>query len=87
MSKLVTREELYHRHEAKTGLPVSVESMYYYSLFSLAKLTITHIAGVYAFERNGFHDLRMAAIGTQIAPTLRQIEKMLEDGINRALAK
>jgi len=78
MSKLVSREELYRRHETKTGLPVSAKSMHYYSLFSLVKLAVTHIAGVYAFERHGFHDLRLAAFGTQIAPTLRQIEKMLE---------
>lgn len=78
MSKLISREQLYARHETIVGHPVSTESMYYYSLFSLVKLAITHIAAAYAFERNGFHDLRMAAMGTQIAPTFRQIEKMLE---------
>ena len=78
MSKLITRDELYARHEAQTGVPINEASMRFYTIFSLVKLVITHAAGVYAFERNGFHDLRMAAIGTQIAPTLRQIEKLLE---------
>ena len=77
MSKLVSREELYARHAAHTGEPVNEASMRYYTLFSLAKLAVTHIAAAYAFERGGFRDLRMPAMGTQIAPTLRQIEKAL----------
>jgi aminoglycoside phosphotransferase (APT) family kinase protein len=78
MCKLIGREELYARHERLSGHPVDENSMRFYTLFSLVKLAITHIAAAYAFERNGFHDLRMAAMGTQVAPTLRQIEKMLE---------
>jgi len=77
MSKLVARDELFARHEARTGHGVSEASMRYYTLFSLAKLAVTHIAAAYAFERNGFADLRMPAMATQIAPTLRQIEKAL----------
>lgn len=77
MSKLVSREDLYARHAAHTGEAVSESSMRYYTLFSLAKLAVTHIAAAYAFERGGFRDLRMPAMGTQIAPTLRQIEKAL----------
>lgn len=79
MSKLVARDELYRRHEAKTGLAVSEASMRYYTLFSLMKLAATHMAGVYAFEKRGFHDMRMPAMGTQIAPVLRQVEKVLEE--------
>ncbi|MDB5577849.1 MAG: hypothetical protein JWR80_3025 [Bradyrhizobium sp.] len=77
MSKLVARDVLYARHEALTGDAVDAESMHYYTLFSLLKLAVTHIAAAYAFERNGFRDLRMPSMGTQIAPTLRQIEKAL----------
>lgn len=77
MSKLVGREDLYARHAAHTGEAVNEASMHYYTLFSLAKLAVTHIAAAYAFERGGFRDLRMPAMGTQIAPTLRQIEKAL----------
>lgn len=77
MSKLVSRDELYARHAAATRLAVNPESMRWYTLFSLFKLAVTHIAAAYAFERNGFHDMRMPAMATQIAPTLRQIEKAL----------
>ena len=77
MSKLVSRDELYRRHEARTGHAVNDASMFYYTLFSLMKLAATHMAGVYAFEKRGFHDMRMPAMGTQIAPVLRQVEKVL----------
>ena len=78
MSKLVSREDLYQRHQAICGFEITESSMRYYTLFSLVKLAVTHIAAAYAFERSGFHDLRMPAMATQIAPTLRQIEKMVE---------
>lgn len=77
MSKLVSRDELYARHAAITGHPIDEGSMRWYNLFSLVKLAVTHIAAAYAFERGGFHDMRMPAMGTQVAPTLRQIEKLL----------
>jgi len=77
MSKLVSREDLYARHEAQTGFAVDAASVDYYTLFSLLKLAVTHIAAAYAFERNGFRDMRMPAMATQIAPTLRQIEKLM----------
>lgn len=77
MSKLVSREELFNRHAVKTGVAVDPANVHYYTLFSLLKLAVTHIAAAYAFERNGFRDMRMPAMATQIAPTLRQIEKLL----------
>lgn len=84
MSKLILREELYRRHEARTGHPVNPASMRYYTLFSLMKLAATHMAGVYAFEKRGFHDMRMPAMGTQIAPVLRQAEKALAEALEAA---
>ncbi len=78
MGRLIAREALYERYEARTGLRIDDATMKFYEIFSLVKLAATHIAGVSAFERNGFHDMRMPAMGTQIAPVLRQIEKALE---------
>lgn len=78
MSKLIARDQLYARHEAITGGAVQPHALNWYTLFAMVKLAVTHIAAAYAFERNGFSDLRMPAMATQIAPTLRQIEKLLE---------
>ena len=77
MCKLLPRDELYRRYEAITGLEVNETSMTFYGIFSLVKLAVTHIAAVSAFERQGFRDMRMPAMGTQIAPVLRQLEKAL----------
>lgn len=77
MSKLTARDELYSRYAARAGFAVDAEAMQYYTIFSLLKLAITHMAGVNAFERRGFSDMRMPAMGTQIAPVLRQIEKAI----------
>ncbi|MFT3792297.1 MAG: hypothetical protein QM741_14770 [Rudaea sp.] len=46
-------------------------------MFALVKLAITHIAAVRCYEDGRFDDMRMPAMGTQIAPVLRQISKML----------
>lgn len=78
MSRLIARDTLYARYEAKTGIKVDTTTMQFYEIFSLYKLAITHMAGVAVFQRNDFHDMRMPAMGTQIAPVLRQIEKALE---------
>jgi aminoglycoside phosphotransferase (APT) family kinase protein len=77
MSKLIAREELYERYSARTGFAVNADAMEFYTVFSLLKLAITHMAAVHAFERRGFSDMRMPAMGTQIAPVLRQIEKAI----------
>lgn len=78
MSRLIEREAMYERYKNKTGIEVNPESMNFYEVFSLYKLAVTHMAAVNVFERNEFHDMRMPAMGTQIAPVLRQIEKTLE---------
>jgi aminoglycoside phosphotransferase (APT) family kinase protein len=77
MSKLISRDELYARYSAIAGFEVDPASMHFYTVFSLLKLAITHMAGVNAFEKRGFSDMRMPAMGTQIAPVFRQIEKAI----------
>jgi aminoglycoside phosphotransferase (APT) family kinase protein len=78
MSRLIERDAMYQRYHDKTGIEVDPETMRFYEIFSLYKLAVTHMAAVSVFERNDFHDLRMPAMGTQIAPVLRQMEKALE---------
>jgi aminoglycoside phosphotransferase (APT) family kinase protein len=78
ISKLIAREEFSTLYRQRAGFEISQRSLHFYTIFSLLKLAITHMAGVNAFERRGFIDLRMPAMGTQIAPVLRQIEKAIE---------
>jgi len=75
--RLLTKEEFVSQYERDAGFRVDPVSMRFYTVFSLVKLATTHIAAVRCFEDGRFNDMRMPAMGTQIAPVLRQISKML----------
>jgi hypothetical protein len=81
-SKLICRlaepEWFYQRYEAKVGFPVSQASVRYYRALSLLKLVATHMAAARCFEEGRFNDMRMPAMGSQIATCLRQLDKQIE---------
>lgn len=75
--RLLSKEDFIARYEREAGFKVDPDSLQFYMVFSLVKLAITHIAAVRCYEDGRFNDMRMPAMGTQIAPVLRQISKML----------
>ena len=75
--RLLTEREFIEQYEREAGFEVNRASLHFYRVFSLLKLALTHIAAVRCFEEGRFNDLRMPAMGTQIAPVLRQISKLL----------
>ncbi|MCK9284052.1 MAG: phosphotransferase family protein [Rhodocyclaceae bacterium] len=75
--RLVSRDEFIAQYQRESGIAVNEQSLHFYRVFALVKLALTHIAAVRCFEDGRFNDMRMPAMGTQIAPVLRQIEKML----------
>lgn len=75
--RLLTKQEFIAQYEREAGFKVQPASLHFYLIFSLAKLALTHIAAVRCFEEGRFNDMRMPAMGTQIAPVLRQISKLL----------
>lgn len=75
--RLVARDEFIAQYERESGIKVNEASLRFYLVFSLVKLALTHLAAVRRFEDGRFNDMRMPAMGTQVAPVLRQIEKML----------
>jgi len=81
-SKLICRlaepEWFYARYGEKAGFEVSMNSVLYYRAFSLLKLAATHMAAARCFEEGRFNDMRMPAMGSQIATCLRQMEKTIE---------
>ena len=81
-SKLICRlaepEWFYARYSEKVGFEVSMESVRYYQALSLLKLAATHMAAARCFEEGRFNDMRMPAMGSQIATCLRQMEKTIE---------
>ncbi len=81
-SKLICRlaepEWFYARYSEKAGFAVSMASLRYYQALSLLKLAATHMAAARCFEEGRFNDMRMPAMGSQIATCLRQMEKTIE---------
>ncbi len=81
-SKLICRlaepEWFYARYSEKVGFEVSTASLRYYQALSLLKLAATHMAAARCFEEGRFNDMRMPAMGSQIATCLRQMEKTIE---------
>ena len=81
-SKLICRlaepDWFYQRYSEKAGFEVSMESVRYYQALSLLKLAATHMAAARCFEEGRFNDMRMPAMGSQIATCLRQMVKTIE---------
>lgn len=81
-SKLICRlaepDWFYERYSQMAGFEVSMASIRYYQALSLLKLAATHMAAARCFEEGRFNDMRMPAMGSQIATCLRQMEKAIE---------
>jgi aminoglycoside phosphotransferase (APT) family kinase protein len=75
--RLLDKDDFIARYEREAGFTVNPASLQFYGVFALVKLAITHMAAVRCFEDGRFNDMRMPAMGTQIAPVLRQISKVL----------
>lgn len=78
ISRLAEPEWFYSRYSEKVGFEVSMASVRYYQALSLLKLAATHMAAARCFEEGRFNDMRMPAMGSQIATCLRQMEKTIE---------
>jgi aminoglycoside phosphotransferase (APT) family kinase protein len=70
----------YERYAQQAGYAVSMASVHYYQVFSFLKLAATHMAAARCFEEGRSGDLRMPAMGSQIATCLRQMDKAIERG-------
>lgn len=81
-SKLICRlaepDWFYERYGQQAGFDVNMASVRYYQALSLLKLAATHMAAARCFEEGRFNDMRMPAMGSQIATCLRQMEKAIE---------
>ena len=76
--RLIEPERFFELYQAQVPFTVSATSVRFYRVFSLMKLAATHMAAARCFEDGRFNDLRMPAMGSQIIPVLRQMEKAIE---------
>ena len=78
LCRLCEPDWFYERWSQQSGIQVSMTSVRYYQVFSLLKLAATHMAAARCFEEGRFNDMRMPAMGSQIATCLRQMDKLIE---------
>ncbi len=78
VSRLAREEDFVRRYEAEANFSVDRVALRFYTVLSLLKLALTHMAAARCFEEGTFNDMRMPAMATQIGPVLRQIQKVLE---------
>lgn len=78
LAGLMPRDEAFALYEAVSGYPVSRESVKFYEVFSLYKSVAINLGAARCCEDGRYHDLRMAAMGTQVAPTLKQLYRTME---------
>lgn len=78
LCRLCEPEWFYERYAERSGIEVSMRAVHYWQVFSLLKLAATHMAAARCFEDGRFNDMRMPAMGSQIATCLRQMDKLIE---------
>lgn len=76
--RLLKHEEFLRSYEQRTGWAVEPATLRYYTVMGLLKLALVYLASAHTFERAGASDVRMGAMATQAAQTLRQMQKDIE---------
>ncbi|MBT2301893.1 phosphotransferase family protein [Variovorax paradoxus] len=76
--RLLALEEFLAMYEQRSGQAVDRDAVRYYTVMSLLKLALVYLASAHTFERAGASDIRMGAMATQAAQTLRQMQKSIE---------
>ena len=75
---LMPRREVLALYQQSCGIALDPEAVKYYEVFSLFKSATINLGAARRCEEGGYHDLRMAAMGTQAAPILKQLYKTME---------
>jgi aminoglycoside phosphotransferase (APT) family kinase protein len=76
--RFMDRESFLALYERLSGHSVDRAALRYYTVMSLLKLAQVYLASAHTFERAGASDVRMGAMATQAAQTLRQMQKDIE---------
>lgn len=74
----MSRAEVFERYERASGMSVQPESIRFHETLALYKSIAIDLAAITRFEDGTLHDLRLAAMGTQVAPILKQLLRTLE---------
>ncbi len=80
LCRLCEPDWFFERYAQQAGLSVSMATLHYYQVFSFLKLAATHMAAARCFEDGRSNDMRMPAMGSQVATCLRQMDKAIQKG-------
>ncbi|HEY2417932.1 MAG TPA: phosphotransferase family protein, partial [Steroidobacteraceae bacterium] len=76
--RLMAKESFLALYERLSDHRVDPEALRYYTVMSLLKLAQVYLASAHTFERAAASDVRMGAMATQAAQTLRQMQRDIE---------
>lgn len=76
---LIGRDDFYDRYRARTGFEIRPEVIRYYEVLVQFKLAAMLMEAVRRIETNRARDVRMAAMGFQLAPTLLELNRLIEE--------
>jgi aminoglycoside phosphotransferase (APT) family kinase protein len=75
---LIERKAFYERYCMRTGFSVRPEVLRYYEVFGMFKIVATLVGAIRRVE-SGAHDVRMAAMGLQLAPRLFELNRLIKE--------
>ena len=74
---VVERQEVIDLYQAVSGIQISAKSLAYYEAFALYQAAAIQMRAVHAFEVDGFNDMRMAVMSSQMASIVRAFDRAL----------
>ena len=74
---LISRDEFYARPTALSGFTIHPEVVRYYEVLVQFKMAAMLIGAVRRIESGRAHDIRMASMGFQLAPTLLELNRLI----------
>jgi len=75
---ILPRAEAIARYEAKSGIKIDLHCLHYYEVFAVYKCIAILAAAAYQAQAGGSRDLRMAAMASQLVPSLALLRHTLE---------
>ena len=76
---LIGRDEFLARHAARAGFVARPETVRYYEVLVQFKMAAMLIGATRRIESGQAHDVRMAAMGFQLAPTLLELNRLIAE--------
>jgi aminoglycoside phosphotransferase (APT) family kinase protein len=74
---LIERDEFYARYQTRTGFTIRPEVVRYYEVLVQFKMAAMLVGAVQRIQSGRARDVRMAAMGFQLAPTMLELNRLI----------